>query len=77
MKRWEIELLFDDLGKENRKKLIDIKKEIVSLFCQKELTIPEAESVLSDLKMYFKYLKQEEINKTKVRTYEQWSKKHE
>lgn len=70
MKRWEIELLFDDLGKENRKKLIDIKKEIVSLFCQKELTIPEAESVLSDLKMYFKYLEQEEINKTKVRTFE-------
>lgn len=70
MKRWEIELLFDDLGKENRKKLIDIKKEIVSLFCQKELTIPEAESVLSDLKMYIKYLEQEEINKTKVRTFE-------
>lgn len=77
MNRLEIEILFDDLGKENRKKLIDVKKEIVSLFCQKELTIPEAESVLSDLKMYFKYLEQEEINKTKVRTYEQWSKKHE
>lgn len=54
----------------NAKKLIDIKKEIVSLFCQKELTIPEAEFVLSDLKMYFKHLEQEEINKTKVRPFE-------
>lgn len=70
MNRLEIEILFDDLGKENRKKLIDIKKEIVSLFCQKELTISEANCVLSDLKMYFKYLEQEEINKTKVRHFE-------
>ena len=71
MERWEIELLFNDLGKERRKKLIDVKKEIVSLFCQKELTIPEARYVLSDLKKYFKYLEQEELKNAKVHPFEQ------